>query len=133
MRVFFKAGPVVIALFACFGYFCYPAYPSALNPQGKARSHVLSAGETAKAKQLFKERCAKCHGTDGRGETAMGDMLDAPNFTDKTWWDNDVEDKRLIESIRNGKAGMPKFGKKLTGQQIILLVNYLRRFEKSAR
>jgi mono/diheme cytochrome c family protein len=60
-------------------------------------------------------------------------MLDAPNFTDKTWWKDDVEDKRLIESVRNGKGGMPKFGKKLTSPQIVLLVNYLRRFEKSAR
>jgi mono/diheme cytochrome c family protein len=70
---------------------------------------------------------------DGRGQTVIGDMLDLPDFTNKAWWADDVEDKRLIESVRNGKGGMPKFGKKLTGQQIVLLVTYVRRFEKSSR
>ncbi len=60
-------------------------------------------------------------------------MLDVPDFTDKAWWKDGVEDERLIKSVRNGKGGMPKFEKKLTGQQIALLVTYVRRFDKSSR
>ena len=131
MKVFYKTGPILIALSVCFGYLCLAPHADALKLQDKASA--LSEAQLTRAKQLFKEKCAKCHGADGRGETVIGEMLDAPNFTDQTWWKNVSEDKRLIESVRNGKAGMPKFGKKLTAQQIELLVTYVRQFDKSSR
>ena len=132
MKAFYQTGPLLIALSLGFGYFSYTSYAGALEPQDKEPSPALSVTQLTRAKQLFKERCARCHGADGRGQTVVGGMLDAPNFTDKAWW-NDVEDERLIDSVRNGKGGMPKFGKKLTDQQIALLVTYVRRFDKSSR
>lgn len=89
--------------------------------------------QLAQAKLLFKENCARCHGEDGRGQTDTGKMLEAPDFTDKAWWEGDVDDERLRESVQNGKAAMPKFGKKLTAEEIALLVQYLRRFQQSSR
>jgi mono/diheme cytochrome c family protein len=133
MRPFFKAGHLPIALFLCFGYLCYASYAGTLEHQDKESSADLSAPQLARAKQLFKEKCTRCHGADGRGQTVIGDMLDVPDFTDKTWWKGDVKDERLLESVRDGKGGMPKFGKKLTGQQIALLVTYVRRFDKSSQ
>ena len=132
MKAFYQTGALLVALSLGFGYFCYAASAGAPEPQVKEPSPALSVTQLTRAKQLFKERCARCHGADGRGQTVVGGMLDAPNFTDKAWW-NDVEDERLIESVRNGKGGMPKFGKKLTDQQIALLVTYVRRFNKSPR
>jgi len=133
MTAFFKLGPVLIGLFLCFEYLCFTSYAGALEPQNKEPSPALSVAQLTRVKQLFKERCARCHGADGRGQTVVGAMLDVPDFTDKAWWKDDVEDEGLIESVRNGKGAMPKFGKKLTGQQIALLVAYLRRFDKSSR
>jgi len=34
---------------------------------------------------LYTAKCAKCHGADGRGDTAIGRSLDAPDFTDESW------------------------------------------------
>ena len=132
MRDFFKAGPFLIVSTVCIGYLCYAPVVGALRTQDKAPP-TLSVAQATRAKQLFKEKCSKCHGADGRGQTVLGNMLDPPNFTDQAWWKNVVDDKRLTESVRNGKGGMPKFGKKLTVQQIGLLVAYLRRFDKSAQ
>jgi mono/diheme cytochrome c family protein len=133
MKAFFQAAPLLITLSLCFGYLCYASSAGAPEPQDKGPSPALSVAQLTRAKQLFKERCVRCHGADGRGQTVIGGMLEVPDFTDKAWWKDDVENERLIESVRNGKGAMPKFGKKLTSQQIALLVTYLRRFDKSSR
>jgi mono/diheme cytochrome c family protein len=132
MKASYQTGPLLLALSLGFGYFCYTSHAGGPVRQDKARGPALSTTQLTRAKQLFKERCARCHGTDGRGQTVVGGMLDIPNFTEKSWGD-DVEDDRLIGSVRNGKGGMPKFGKKLTGEQIALLVSYVRQFDKSSR
>src|SRR5215471_14647078 len=96
---------------------------------GATRADEQQSTET---KQLFKEKCARCHGDDGRSKTVLGELLDAPDFTDKKWWQGDIPAQRLISSIRDGKGNMPKFEKKLTNQQIESLVKYVRQFNKSA-
>ena len=64
----------------------------------------------------------------------MGEMLGAPDFTDARWWkEGDVSDKRFMKSITEGKDEMPAFGKKLTRQEIVSLIAYVRRFNKAAR
>lgn len=132
MKALFKLGSLFITLFVCFGYLGYTSSAGVLEPHPKERWAALSVSQSTRAKQLFKEKCARCHGADGRGQTVVGGMLDVPDFTDKAWW-NDIEDDRLMESVRNGKGGMPKFGKKLTAEQIALLVSYVRRFDKSGK
>jgi mono/diheme cytochrome c family protein len=98
---------------------------------------VFSSDDTSKeqqivrVKQLFKEKCSRCHGEDGRGQTAVGATINVPDFTDKKWWKDDVQDERLLESVRNGKGFMPKFKKKLTEQQIAELVDHVRGFSRS--
>ena len=89
--------------------------------------------QSSGTKQLFKDKCARCHGLDGRGQTQMGDMFDAPDFTDKEWWKEGRSNQRLIDSVRNGRGFMPKFEKKLTSQQITSLISYVRQFNKSSR
>jgi cytochrome c6 len=132
MKAFYQTGALLIALSLGVGYFCYPSHAGVPERQERERSPALSATQLTRTKQLFKERCTRCHGSDGRGQTVVGGMLDIPDFTEKSWW-NDVEDDRLIDSVRNGKGGMPRFGKKLTSDQIALLVSYVRQFEKSSR
>jgi mono/diheme cytochrome c family protein len=132
MKFLYKAALFITPLFCC-GYLCYESNAGALELNDKKSSPDLSAAQLTKAKQIFKEKCVKCHGADGRGQTVVGDMLDVPDFTEKSWWKDGVEDERLIQSVRNGKGGMPKFGKKLTEQQIALVVAYVRRFDKSSR
>ena len=64
--------------------------------------------------ELFKQYCAKCHGDDGKADTARGRHLKARNFTDAEWQAG-VTDAELIKSVTEGKDDdMPPFGKKLT-------------------
>jgi mono/diheme cytochrome c family protein len=87
----------------------------------------------ARTKVLFDEKCAKCHGTNGRGKTVTGEMLGVPDFTDENWWKEGKTGKRLVTSVTEGRDGMPPFGKKLSGHEIATLVAYVRRFNKASR
>ncbi len=88
---------------------------------------VAALGVTAYAtethpSELFKQYCAKCHGDDGKADTARGRHLKARNFTDAEWQAG-VTDAELIKSVTEGKDDdMPPFGKKLTPEQIESLV-----------
>ena len=71
--------------------------------------------------ETFKQYCAKCHGEDGKGETAKGRQLKARNFTDAEFQSGE-SNADLIKSVTEGKDDMPPFGKKLTPEQIESLV-----------
>jgi mono/diheme cytochrome c family protein len=83
--------------------------------------------------ELFNRNCARCHGADGRGDTPLGHIYKAPDFTDPEWWKKNagISNTRTLRSIvTRGKAGMPAFGKKLSRSEINLLVNRVRSFKK---
>jgi cytochrome c6 len=92
---------------------------------------TVSAEQRLQAKTTFKDKCSRCHGWDGKGNTVLGNMLFPPDFTDDKWW-KETTHQRLQESITNGKNEMPAFGKKLTKPEILALIAYVRCFEKSA-
>lgn len=96
-------------------------------------SESVSPEQLARAKTLFAEKCARCHGADGRGKTVVGDMLNVPDFTDEKFWKEDRGDARLITSVTEGRGEMPPFGRKLTRREIAALVAYVRRFNKPER
>ena len=86
--------------------------------------------------ELFNRNCARCHGADGRGDTPLGHVYKAPDFTDVEWWRKNasISNTRTLKSIvTRGKAGMPAFGKKLTRSEINLLVDRIRSFRKFER
>jgi mono/diheme cytochrome c family protein len=70
---------------------------------------------------LFKQYCAKCHGEDGKAQTARGKQLKARDFTDAEFQAEET-DSKMIEAVTEGKDDMPPFGKKLTKEQIESLV-----------
>ena len=100
------------------------------GPQTKAQTKRISTLVV----DLFRTNCARCHGTDGRGDTPLGHTYNVPEFTDAEWWrkHSDITSTgRLTSIVSHGKGGMPAFGKKLKPSEIKLLVNYVRRFRKS--
>jgi mono/diheme cytochrome c family protein len=77
---------------------------------------------------LFKAKCANCHGPDGKGETAMGKLLKVRDLGSA-----DVEkqsDADLTTIVEKGRKPMPGFEGKLTTDQISNLVKYLRALRK---
>jgi mono/diheme cytochrome c family protein len=96
-----------------------------------APRQARSKSSNARADDLFKTNCARCHGADGRGDTPLGQTYQSPDFTDSEWWQkhSDITSTRsLVSIVTKGKGGMPAFGKKLKSTDIKLLVNYVRRF-----
>src|SRR6266481_882141 len=118
-----KFVPLITLVFIAFCIIL--ASPSRfLTASGQANSASKSDADTA---SLYDSKCAKCHGKDGRAKTMVGKMKHARDFTDSKW-QADTSDERLINSITNGKEGMPKFGKKLSDSEISGLASYVRKF-----
>jgi mono/diheme cytochrome c family protein len=109
---------------------------AALLWQAQIAKAALQRKNSPRAKrvdELFNRNCARCHGADGRGDTPLGHVYKAPDFTDVEWWrkNANISNTRTLKSIvTRGKAGMPAFGKKLTRSEINLLVGHVRRFRK---
>jgi mono/diheme cytochrome c family protein len=55
----------------------------------------------ADAKSVYEERCAKCHGVDGKGQTKMGQKLDAKDYTDAKV-QADLSDDAAFKAIKEG-------------------------------
>ena len=86
------------------------------------------ADKAPSTETLYKQKCSKCHGADGSGDTSMGRIFNAPDFTDSGWWAKHSSGE-LVSMITRGKKNMPAFGKKLTKPQIASLANYVQRFK----
>jgi len=80
-----------------------------------------SDAEKQQLRQLYKDKCSPCHGVDGKGQTPAGKLLKARNHTDAEW-QKSVSDEQLVHSITHGKDKMPKWGDKLSEEQIRGLV-----------
>jgi len=77
---------------------------------------------------LFKAKCAMCHGPNGAGDTAMGKNLKLRDMGSA-----DVQkqsDADLNGIITNGKGKMPKYDGKLTKDQINDLVKFIQTLKK---
>lgn len=134
MKTFLQCAALFVAFWLCASYIASSslAGTQAQKKQERKASEPISPEELARTRTLFNEKCARCHGEDGRGETRSGSMLGVPDFTDEKWWKETKGDKRFITSVTDGKDAMPAFGKKLSKQEIATLVAYARLFGKAA-
>ena len=81
-----------------------------------------------KSAALYKQKCAACHGADGKGETPAGKSTKVRSFSDP-----DVvkmSDDELADVIDKGKGEMPGYGKSLKPEEIQGLVAYIRTLAK---
>ena len=83
----------------------------------------VSALAAADGDAVFKAHCTGCHGSDGKGKSAVG----TPDLTiAKT--QSDLSDANLIDTITNGRKGtiMPAWKGKLSDEEIAAVAAYLR-------
>lgn len=88
---------------------------------------TLSLSANAQSADLFKSKCAMCHGADGTG-SAVGKKMGAHDFT--TAEVQKMSDADLTGIITNGKNKMPKYADKLKPEEIKGLVAYIRTLKK---
>ncbi len=77
---------------------------------------------------VFKAKCAMCHGATGAGDTAMGKTLKL-----RALGSAEVQaqsDADLNKIITDGKGKMPKYDGKLTKDQISDVVKFIRTLKK---
>ena len=89
----------------------------------------MSPAEAKTAKKLFSQKCVSCHGSDGAGKTAFGQIAGARDLADPGWQDR-VNDKEIVNSIIYGRGQMPSFEKKLSKEQVTALSMYVRSFRQ---
>ena len=88
-------------------------------------TYALAADSGA---DLFKSKCAGCHGATGGADSAM-----AKSMKIKDLGSADVQSKsdaQLTEIITKGQKPMPGYEGKLTGDQITDVVKYIRTLKK---
>lgn len=81
--------------------------------------------------ELFKAKCAVCHGTDGDGNTAVGRGLKMRDL--RSGQVQKQADSQLATILHCGKGKMPGYEGKLSDAQIAQLVSYLRSLAASGK
>ncbi len=78
--------------------------------------------------QVYKARCAMCHGQDGLATTAVAKMMSVPSF--KSPAAKKMTAAQMIAATTDGKGKMPAFKGKLTAAQIEQVVGYIQKLQK---
>ena len=89
----------------------------------------------ADAKTNWENSCAKCHGTDGKGQTKIGQRVGARDYTDakvQASFTDEEAFKATKEGLKDkdGKIQMKPYGPALSDDEIKALVAYLRTFKQ---
>lgn len=103
-----------------------PAWKDALGEQGvkEVVSYTLSlSGRSVNAREAEAGKarfvvCAACHGTDGKGNPAVG----APDLTDRDWLFGDSR-ADVTETVMNGRSGVMPAWKDILGEDKVQLVS----------
>ena len=84
--------------------------------------------EFATARANFKKHCSVCHGETGSGGPVKlddGTKLKVPSLREGHALHH--KDEEFVKQITNGGDGMPKFGDKLSREEIFDLVRFIRK------
>ncbi|MGR5175199.1 cytochrome-c oxidase, cbb3-type subunit III [Vibrio mediterranei] len=103
-----------------------PAWKDALGEDGvrEVVSYTLSlSGRKVNAREAEAGKarfvvCAACHGTDGKGNPAVG----APDLTDQNWLFGDSR-AEVTETVMNGRSGVMPAWKDILGEEKVQLVS----------
>ena len=99
-----------------------------------ASALALTSAPAADAKASYEKDCAKCHGTDGKGQTRMGQKSGCKDYTNAKVQEA-LKDEAAIKAIKEGykdKDGkqVMKPSEGLSDADIKGLVAYMRTFKK---
>ena len=112
-----KALVLVSGMIFGVGMYTWPVVNASTTKPAEGEGALANAA-------IYAAHCAKCHGADGKANTAKGKRAGSTNFT--TNWNTD--EARGIRIITNGKGEMPSFKGKLTPAEIRSVFRYVLRF-----
>ncbi|MFO1487658.1 MAG: cytochrome c [Verrucomicrobiota bacterium] len=93
-----------------------------------------TVASAADGKELWKDKCLKCHGEDGKGQTKMGQKLGVKDYSDAKI-QAELKDEAATKAIKEGvkdKEGkvVMKPAEDLSDADIKALVEHLRTLKK---
>lgn len=86
---------------------------------------VMSVSPMADGGSDYATYCTRCHGSDGRGQTAKGRQTHAGDLTKSS-----VSDTKGIRMITNGSGEMPAFKSSMSAEQIRGVMAYIHGFRR---
>ena len=95
---------------------------------------MLVSASAGDVKETWEKSCAKCHGTDGKGQTKMGQKVGIKDYTDaknQAAFTDEEAVKALKEGLKDkeGKVLM-KPAENVTDDDIKALIAQMRSFKK---
>ncbi|MBI4635136.1 MAG: cytochrome c [Candidatus Rokubacteria bacterium] len=83
---------------------------------------AAAAADLELGKKIYGQKCASCHGPDGKGNAKMAQMLKVqiPDLAVAA----SKSDAELLKSVSEGKKPMPSFGKTLSKDELDAVVHY---------
>jgi len=94
-------------------------------------TYLVSPALAQSPADIYKAKCAMCHGADGSANTPAGKATKARDFHDP-----DVikaTDADLTTAIAKGRNKMPAFSKQYNEEQMKALVAYVRDMQKPSK
>ncbi|MDT7540674.1 MAG: hypothetical protein QOE33_578 [Acidobacteriota bacterium] len=113
----------------CVAIFALAYSHASAQKNQNAKQTTRESAQKIDAGKLFAKNCATCHGNDGRAKTFKAKFNHARDLTDPAW-QSEASDERIVNSITNGRERMPKFGQKLSREEIGSLAAYVRGLKK---
>jgi cytochrome c6 len=86
------------------------------------------AADAPGAVEIYKAKCASCHGPDGAGQTPAGKAMKVRDLSSAEV--QKESDADLLKSISDGKGKMPAYKAKLSVADVASLVAYIRGLAK---
>ncbi len=83
---------------------------------------IIAQQPIAEGREIFENKCARCHGKDGTKGFLGAKNLQRTRLTDQ----------ELFTVITEGRRIMPSWRKQLSPIQIVSIINYLKTLSKSA-
>ena len=90
-----------------------------------AASPAAGQANTAGA-DVYRAKCATCHGQDGSGNTPVGKSLQVADLRSAAV--QSKSDAELTQSVTDGKGNMPGFKGNITDDEIHAVVKFVRSF-----
>ena len=88
------------------------------TPRANARAATL-VDDLSSPRTLYVQNCAKCHGADGKANTALGRKYKADDIS------GGVGTGKTTRIVTNGKGHMPSFKRRLSAAQIAQIAEYV--------
>ena len=112
---------VKFAVVAVFLIVCAAVFVTRESTAASVTTSNITPADLMSPRTLYVQNCARCHGSNGKAQTALGKRLEADDLTAST-----ASIAKITRQITNGKGKMPSFRRKLTSEQIASLAGYVK-------